>query len=166
MKISIKVLAVIIVNIACYLAKGDDLAVPDPSAIPASSWESHPAEGIDLAMMLINQDKKPLLLVYVKNTSNGIKELAGSKIDGGFKLFFLDSNGVRHDLHDYDPRHGSGSADTNDINSGEILSNRIALTPNDLVLMKSHPIQCSFRIYDLTAKQDYDLISSPKTFAF
>ena len=114
--------------------------------IPTSQWESH-TEGIALALTLITrtgkEGSKSFLTFYIKNTSNTVKEFAIYGSNYGFQFSSSDNNGAWHPSLNSAPFNGSGYMLSYAIKPGEIFSHEIEVSPDDLMLIKSHSIKCS-----------------------
>jgi len=131
------------------------------------SWEQLP-QGIAVAFALTNSlendSKKGILHVYIKNTSDVPKKYIVSGAMQGINLFYVDSHAsqipLRNDNSNVELRMFSET-----IMPHSILSIKIDLKSDELVAVKTHPIICSFVIYDPASKQKYTIQSSLKSLA-
>ena len=131
--------------------------------IPAALWEQHP-EGIALALFLSTQDvQKKAIQVYIQNTSNTDKYLIVSGIDSGIQIYYIDATGAQVPLHNYSDNMLNRKSSL--IKPGETLTRRILLTPDELVLIQTHPIKCNFIIHDPATEKYSKIESTPKMLA-
>jgi hypothetical protein len=117
----------------------------DHPHIPANAWEQHP-EGIALAMILTTQMEngvqKSTIQVYVKNTSNVVKSYFGpNHFDGMGVIILYVKNNESVSLRDYSPEEGSKKMRPQ-IKPGQILSQTVDLSPDELALIKAYPVKC------------------------
>lgn len=137
--------------------------------IPASSWEQHP-QGIALAVTLANRthngSQKHYVVVYIKNTSASDKYFSEMNDISRLELSYVNDSGAEVPLRTYNYDHPDGIVLMNvppyAIKPGEILSRKIELTPDELALVKAHPVQCSFFISDQQVDKGYKVESAPK----
>ena len=144
---------------------------PDGSAIPADQWEMHGDAGIALYMALYTettQDNKQVnhLLVFIKNISATPQDYPLFGRYEGLRFFYTDDKGVQNDLRPPPAFISVTGVFDDKIIPGAILKKEIKLNPTELTFVTSHPIQCSFLMYDPTTKQGHTITSQPKTLTF
>jgi hypothetical protein len=137
--------------------------------IPASSWEQFP-QGIALAMTLENRThngaQKHYVMVYIKNTSGSDKYFYEMNDISRLELYYVTDSGTAVPLRTYNYDHRDGIVLMNvppyAIKPGEVLSRDIELTSDELALVKSHAVKCSFFISDKESAKGYKIESSPR----
>ena len=136
--------------------------------IPDSAWEQHP-EGIAVAMTFSshneNNVQKNVITIYMKNTSNLSAYYVGTE---GFHrevaLFLVDKAGEETPLRDYSPQPGSKIL-APEIKPGETLSRTVDLSPEEMALIKGHPIKCRLNFLNISENKivkHYAVKSTPK----
>jgi len=162
MHFALNILALIFsVNMATSLT-----AAEEPH-LPPHSWEQH-AGGIALAMTLTSQlennQKKNEVHIYIKNTSDAILDFLDSGIDWNIRIYYINANGIQIPLHEYenDSKSVEGLRLPISLKPGQVVLRNIYLTPDEYILLKSHPVKCSFLIYDPRAGKSHKVESTPK----
>jgi hypothetical protein len=167
-----------VLSIVPYLVRAQQIGQPQ-------SWESQ-ANLVDYAISLITLDgeykSQSFIKICIKNKSNATQALVDSSTsDKGFNIFTIDSNSVKHLLHDRAPasENGSspqerlqeqlrkmqalsGSVHLDRIAPGETISRTITLSSADLALLKGRPVRCSFSIINPQTSQSCNIESAPK----
>jgi hypothetical protein len=164
MKIMLNILPIVLAISFLVCRAHADSPVGDVK-IPASSWETH-VEGIALATILISREeggeKKYLLSVYLKNTSDSVKEYVVSGNDGGLQFFTRNEANAWTPLRDYGPNHYLASATHDNIVPGGIIHHEIELSPAEVALIEAHDLKAGFIIYDLTTMKKSIIESLPR----
>jgi hypothetical protein len=136
--------------------------------IPAGPWEKH-KDGIALDLNITSwkeNDQKYAIKAYVVNTSNEVLYLSLSGPDGGMHIFYIDSDGKKVPLRNHLEVKGGRKEMINavsvDLRPGECYPCGTELTSDELVKVKSNPVECEFELYDLSAKKLYTFESTPR----
>ncbi len=146
---------------ACPLLKGEEdiMGIPVPANL---AWESLP-QGIEMSWVLGDGEKSGWWLrVYLKNTSDSVKDITVEGQDRGLRFFSTDSQGVQHNLH---PKPLVVSPHTVKIEPGKIITLHIQISSTDLLFLNANPIQCSIPLHDSATHRTYTLISAPRQFS-
>jgi len=138
--------------------------------VPADQWEAHDDAGVAAAVLLVPQQKNGKtiysLKIYIKNISTANKifiSIANEGIDP--KVFYFDSSHVQQFLRPLDIFQQVVTKMLNiTIPPSGIYTCPINLTDNDLIFVTTHPIQCSFNIWDATQSNHWQITTSPKQF--
>jgi hypothetical protein len=138
--------------------------------VPADQWETHNDAGVAVATLLIPQQKNGKtiysLRIYIKNISNvnkGLIETGNDRVD--LKVFYFDSNHIQQFLRPPDVFLDVVQKIMNiTIPPGNIYTYPVNLTDNDLIFVTTHPIQCSYNIWDAAYNNHWQITTSPKQF--
>ena len=152
-------------NLTALTVPANDVFYCQPN-VPAGLWEQHP-EGVVVAVIFTYPPNDPLtntsLSVYIKNTSTTAKLFDRNDYDSGVKVFYIDASGAKVPLHDYTvPSAHLSKKLPFTIEPGTTICVRIGLNLQSYSLLKTHPVMCSFTIYDPTTKQRGLIETSPK----
>jgi hypothetical protein len=124
-----------------------------------NSWEAHP-EGISSALLLTSKRergvKKWSIEIHIKSTS---KNFVADSINSGFKLFSLNSGGTWQPLRTL-PAQIEVSAASFTVKPGQEISYPIQLSPEELELVKAHPVKCSITLFDGAGSNRHTIESS------
>lgn len=131
------------------------------TSLSTISWKQHP-EVAAISLTL----KDGFVLIRIKNESKNHIGLLHQDPNILIKLFYIDNRGTLIPLGDH-PFYN----DLRDLQEeGEIWTEistnskplSVAMTPEELVQIKTHPVICRIVIYDPKTKQKYHIESSPR----
>src|ERR1700683_2136817 len=167
MKTILKMLTTLLmVNRMLPEVNADDLSFGEPK-LPASQWEQH-SDGIALAIIPTRRiDKeyyinKPIINIYIKNTSNSIKNFPAHGMDFGIELYYINSNGFKVPLHDYSQKQFfSMNLGNIPIQPGATLLVPIDISEKEALLLKTVPVECRIELSDPATNQSFTIESSP-----
>ena len=132
-------------------------------AIPWAQYSQGVASAIILEVVKDNSRREKVLTIYIKNTSQSIKEFVGNGRDWGIHIYYVSANGVKTPIHDYDatdlPRK---MALPTPILPSQMIERKIELNADELSRLQTLPVQCDFEIYDPSSIQGYKIESTPK----
>ena len=136
-------------------------AVADGPSISDTLWEKY-SEGLALAQTVTDHS----IVVRVKNTSNTLKQIANQGSNVFIKLFYIDDKDKQVSLGNHlDPAFDEdiqNNPSSIAISPGGEMKKTIALTPDELDLIKTHPVKCSMVVYEPTTNQRYTIESIPR----
>jgi len=143
----------------------------DQPYIPVSAWEQHP-DGVSLAVSLTKGmeygEQVTYVIVYVKNTSNTVKGLLNAGRGGFARFFFRDGNGKQIQLGNHDhPDHPERDILESNMRvftlvPGGTRRSGTDITAEEIILIKTHPVICSFTVDDRATSKGSIVQSLPK----
>jgi hypothetical protein len=126
-------------------SKGDQVGATE-------EWEQH-SEGVDLRILLTVVGQEHVLEIDIKNTTGHAISFVGIELyyinaaDEAVLIFSDDYTHINRPIH---------------ILSGKSWHQTLALSPDKLKLVKTHPVFIAFTFHDPEAKQQYSIKSVPK----
>jgi hypothetical protein len=147
-----------VISFTCFAEVGSDSLNITPD-----QWEPH-SEGIALAHSLITQagkeGKESFVIIFIKNTSTTTKECVVDSIGSGFKCFTLDGGGKWQPLRNVE-EHVILRASSVAIKPGQTYAYPLALSTDELALLKSRSVKFRILLFDETTKQKIIIESLP-----
>jgi hypothetical protein len=142
------------------------LQADEESNMPSGPWEQH-VEGVALKMglsrRLENGKEEYALCIFIKNTLNTDIRFYQKIYDSGCKISYMNDNGIKTELHNYDRYPLIFDSPLPDIiPPGKILSLAIKLTESEYNLLKTHAAQCWFAIWEGKTNKVYKIESSSR----
>ena len=143
--------------------------VADPN-IPDSAWEKHP-ERFELAVILSNQIDNHRTISSIQALLKNIgKTSFFTSLNSPilpFQIFYVNDSKALIALRDYNPKPGpllpvEQSVMPYEVKQGEVVSGAVMLTPNELALIKRHPVICKVFVSDHESGGYKLFASSPK----
>jgi hypothetical protein len=147
--------------------RADDVRLMQSKEVNISSWaqsDESVAYGISLRQFLKNGQARGILIIYIKNTSSTLLTFSRNEADSGVEIYYGAGNGAFIPLHDYSEKdEGLMQSQVSDagIKPQEILRVSIGLNPQELNLLKSHPVQCVFSVYSVPGRQVHVVKTNP-----
>jgi len=163
-----------------------DDSIPDPQARIWQFGGDAVSYAVVYAQTSSNSASGGIVRVFIKNVSDSEKSLIEDYPEStqGIRLYYIDESGAKHLLHDhvYHPKPPfpgetpqemaqerakeiaslTGSVWTQSILRGQTISRDVALSVEDLALIKTQPVQCCFSIIDMKTGRQFEAQSSPE----
>jgi hypothetical protein len=138
--------------------------------LPASSWHLL-QDGINVALILSTRTEvggakqTQCLTIYINNSSNNNFFVNTNFYDSGVQVFYLTGQ-TSVPLHSWQD-HDDDNSPLNQryvapavIKPGQALQVQIDLSSQELILLKSHQVECSLPIYDASLRKKFSAMET------